>query len=404
MSSHVPIAMPPGQPRQDHSELTVPNRLLDVGDLVGGSFRTLRAAPRLFLLLPVLTGIVLAAVALPLMAIAIAAGLFGAREDGGSAAAALLGVVMLAVAALALYVSIRLTGAIIIGAYRVALGERPTMGEAWRESSGIVWRLVALAVLLYALFVAGLVVVVGLLAGLRSANQTLGIITIVVAVPACLVALAYLGVRLSFAFPVIAIEKSGPIAAVRRSLTLTKGHWWSTFGRFALLILLAIPVSGVTSTMTAPLLSSLESSSGAATAAFGIGAALTALVAILLNYLYQIYAYIYHTLMYLDLRRRESLPPVPGYAPPVTAPGYPYEAAPPTSQPYGSQPPTSQPPTSQPYGSQPYGSQSEASGPYGAAPTWGGQPYPDGPATGSPGDLNSGDIGTGDIDPGQRPG
>ena len=128
-----------------------------------------------FLLLPVLTVIVLAAVALPLMAIAIAAGLFGAREDGGSAAAALLGVVMLAVAALALYVSIRLTGAIIIGAYRVALGERPTMGEAWRESSGIVWRLVALAVLLYALFVAGLVVVVGLLAGLRSANQTLGI-------------------------------------------------------------------------------------------------------------------------------------------------------------------------------------------------------------------------------------
>ncbi|MCB1302191.1 MAG: hypothetical protein KDB28_13315, partial [Tetrasphaera sp.] len=43
---------------------TIPNRLLSVGDLVSGAFRTLTADPRLFLLVPVA---VAAALLLPVL-------------------------------------------------------------------------------------------------------------------------------------------------------------------------------------------------------------------------------------------------------------------------------------------------------------------------------------------------
>ena len=68
----------------------------------------------------------------------------GTRATNGSGGA-VVAIAMLAGFLLflfAVYVLLRTYGAVTIGAYRIALGERPTTGQLWREASGIVWRLI----------------------------------------------------------------------------------------------------------------------------------------------------------------------------------------------------------------------------------------------------------------------
>jgi len=54
-----------------------------------------------------------------------------------------------------------------------------------------------------------------------------------------------LALRWSVALPACVVENLGPIAAMRRSADLTKGHRWQIFGMFVLIIVVAMVAFGV---------------------------------------------------------------------------------------------------------------------------------------------------------------
>ena len=54
--------------------------------------------------------------------------------------------------------------------------------------------------------------------------------------------IVFFAVRLILSAPVTSAENTGPIAILRRSWTLTSGHWWSLFGFLALFVVGAVIV------------------------------------------------------------------------------------------------------------------------------------------------------------------
>lgn len=336
MTSHphdtsAPGAMPAG------GAPTIPNRLLGVGDIVSGSFRTVFAAPRIFLGLPLLVAIGLAVPGVVLFSLALASGL---ASDRASVLVGLIGVAVVVFGFAAAYVLLRMTGALVVGAYRIALGERPSMGQVWRDGAGVVWRMIVLALIFIASYLAiiiAIVVIVVLLSSDLAGNA--GNVGSVIFILGLIPAFYWITVRLVFIFPVLAIERTSPVASIGRSLALTKGSWWMTFGRILMLGLLTVPVLMLLSALTAPLeLADSTSGDASARAAWGVGAAVAAILSAVLNVVFQVYSFTYVTLMYIDARRREQAPAVGG--PPQDRPvgpgsSYPYGAPGPSGiQPY----------------------------------------------------------------------
>jgi hypothetical protein len=48
----------------------------------------------------------------------------------------------------------------------------------------------------------------------------------------------WIGVKLSMVFPAVVFERKGPFGAIGRSWTLTRGHWWRTFGTLLVVFLI----------------------------------------------------------------------------------------------------------------------------------------------------------------------
>ncbi len=341
---------------------TVPNRVLDVGDIVSGAFRTVRAAPAIFLGLPLLLvvpGLLLALVIVALAGTSVATD--GAARSGTGLAAVLAGVLGgLAMA----YAAVRVSGATTIGAYQVALGARPSLPSLWRAAGGIVWRLLALVILGFLVMLVVTGVIGAIITAIAAAGHegwavALMFVLFILALPLY----AVLAVKLTFVAQVVALKKAGPIAAAQRSWALTRGQWWPTLGRLVLLYVLAIPISVVTQIAVVP---AAVMDPGNAQ---GLTWAMLPAIAIMLvlAFLYGAYSAAYLTLMYLDARRREeaiaTLPAASGYGPQLAYPGgtlpppqgvSPYAAPPlfgqrqpPSSDPY---PPAASAGTAYPYG------------------------------------------------------
>lgn len=341
-------------------EPTVPNRLLAVGDIVGGSFRTLTRSPKVFVGLPLLAGLAIVIPALALFLLAVG----GARATGRGGSVVPIAVFAgLILGLVAVYVLARVLAAVTIGAYRIALGEDPSIGQLWRESSGIVWRLILFMVLtsvtiMIAIFLLGFAV----FAAASVDSATAGIIFLLASI-ASLPLMLFLGVKLLYCLPVMAIEHADPVAAIRRSWTLTRGFWWPTLGRVLMLYLIGIPVSLLSQGLTmAPITGLTQSSDTFDTAAVGATFIIALLIAAALSFLYQAFSQIYLTIMYLDARRREHV-----------------AATPPGSYPYAGGPAYQQTP---PAAGAPPAPGATSMGP--AAGTWAGSgPYPEQSATGA---------------------
>ena len=135
-------------------------------------------------------------------------------SDSGSALVANLidNIVSGAAAAVAIAACFR----VISGAY---LGERTGVGSSLRYGLS---RLPALIVAYIAMYIA---VAIGL---------------VLILVPGI-----FLAVKWSMTFAVIVAERAGPFRAMGRSWTLTRGHWWRTFGTLAVVGLLAFVLTVV---------------------------------------------------------------------------------------------------------------------------------------------------------------
>jgi len=108
---------------------------------------------------------------------------------------------------------------ILYGAFQAMRGRRVIIGDAVRRGLSRFLSIVGVSIL----------VSLGVFVGL-----------ILFIIPGIILAL-----RWSVALPACVVENLGPIAAMRRSADLTKGHRWQIFGLFVLIIVVAMIAFGV---------------------------------------------------------------------------------------------------------------------------------------------------------------
>lgn len=270
----------------------------------------------------------------------------------------------LAVFVMVYLVMFKVQAMVMLGAYEIAQGRTPTFSGLLSGTRGFLPRL---AVLFLLGFVA--VILIGVLLGLifagigasfsSSGNSAAGLgMTGVMMVTILIVIVVgyYIGVKLLYVVPLVALDQLDGISALKRSWQLTNGAFWRTLG-YLLLMAVAISVGSTIVSFVAQIfmipamapLSALEYTTDSAAVVAGLLAAAPFLVIpIVLYAAYQVVVtpliHVYVTVMYIDQVRRADLPPgyvAPpgaGYAqpgfPPVNPGGYPPPPPPPPVQPY----------------------------------------------------------------------
>ncbi|MEP6854954.1 MAG: glycerophosphoryl diester phosphodiesterase membrane domain-containing protein [Pedococcus sp.] len=237
-----PAGSPPGTPigaalphwssaLTAHKPGIIALRPLGFGDILEGAFAAMRRNPRTFFGLALLTSLVV------LLFVALLAALadLAITQLGSSGSNDLLltigtlgGFTLLTVASAV--TSVALTGMLSYPVGEAVLGRKPSIGETWRRTRGMLLRLTGLTLIL---FIPVLIVVAGLIALVvvafdRGSNiaGAAGIFAMV----AALVAMVFLGVRLALSTPSLVLEELGVLRSLRRSWALTRGRFWRTFG------------------------------------------------------------------------------------------------------------------------------------------------------------------------------
>jgi Membrane domain of glycerophosphoryl diester phosphodiesterase len=165
----------------------------------------------------------------------------------GSLFAALVPILLVSVV-LSLVLNAALTGMLSAVIGRGVLGQRTSLGAAWR--TGRIGAVLAATVLLFLLGVAvlvplAIVVVVLALLHLTPVAILLGVLGGIAAV----VFEILLVIRLSLTLPAVVLERISPVDAIKRSWHLTTGSFWRLFG---ILLLTALIVGVAGSVLTIP--------------------------------------------------------------------------------------------------------------------------------------------------------
>jgi hypothetical protein len=223
----------------------IPLRPLSLSDIFNGAIAYVRMNPKATLGLT--TAVVVVA---QLIALVMQIGPLGATggltsvSDGDVSNATLIGSSLSSLASVATtgLATIVLSGLLTVVVGRAVFGAHITIGEAWQRARGRLLALIGFVVLEFFGAVILIVVVVGVLVATISAVN--GGAAFVIGAPlvvALVVALVYLGVKLSFAPTLIVLERLDIVSAVRRSFALVKNDFWRVFG----IIVLGQLVSGM---------------------------------------------------------------------------------------------------------------------------------------------------------------
>lgn len=364
---------------------------MDISGLFAGSFEALKRRFGLFVLL-----------ALTPSLLALAMFLAAAMVGGGAALTASRSAMF---TALIIVVAIFAVGSIVIllaqlktygmmsqAAYEIAQGERPTFSGLLSRTRGYLPRLapvlalfVGVVVALYLLLGA---VVWGLFHGASNGGDptgailgTLGLFALltVVAVPVSII----LWTKLLYLVPSVAIEGLGGMDALKRSWNLTRGSFWRTFG-YAVLPQLAVTavlwVLNAILQLTGGMVGAVMPRNPSAGEAMAYLLALIPVftVTVVLQIIVQLFTtpfvQTYYTYMFIDQVRRSELPPQqPGFGAFSYTPQDPQPGQPEYPQPYPGQPGYGTPQAG--YGTQyPGGSQQSPTQQYPGQPQHPGQP------------------------------
>ncbi|MCY1159244.1 MAG: hypothetical protein MOP51_2269 [Citricoccus sp.] len=250
---------------------TIPLIPLALGDILGGAFSTIRRnAAAVFgtALIVALLEIILSALAATSFLDA-AFELVMLEESGQDPFAGdplgnpvfgqffgSLGVLLLA-ALVTLFTGIIAQGVLAVVVLRAAAGLKTSLGQAWRLTGRQVWSLAGLGglyllagavtmIVFLGLFVA---LVAGAAAGDTTTTAVMGILLFVVSL-GMVVAWVWIYVKVLLAPAAVAVEQHGPFRSIGRSWSLTRGHWWRTFG---IVLLVSIIVGVISSVITTPL-------------------------------------------------------------------------------------------------------------------------------------------------------
>jgi hypothetical protein len=146
--------------------------------------------------------------------------------------------------AIAFVVQSILTGMLTGALGRGLIGDQVSIGEAWRIArvgSVISVSLLTLVIVLAPWVVYGLIVI-----GLAAAKITAAAVLVgIVGFIGLFIVTIWIAVRLLVAIPVVVLEVSSPVAALRRSWLLVQGNWWRVFGVYLLAAIVVGVVAGL---------------------------------------------------------------------------------------------------------------------------------------------------------------
>jgi hypothetical protein len=326
----------------------------DLSDLFSGSFAVLKARFGTFALITLIPVLLVmgAGIAMLVSLAALLPDLINLRNGGQLSPGpvvvlVIVGVVMLFVQPL---LSLKATAMMTAGTYETAQGQVPTVGSLWRGTKGFVLRILPLLVIfvliigaLYLLMAVAIVGVASASALGDSSEAASGLVALLMLV-GMLVALPvaiFIGVKLIYLVPVLAIEKPSGFAGLKRAWTLTTGAFWRTFGYYLVAAIavqgLAMLVSSLVQAGMGPALadssrttdlSELQAMLTVLIPAYAISMAAQSLVQIIATPFQNAYV----AIMYLDQRRRLEEPsapaPIYGWTPPPMSGGW--QQGPPT--------------------------------------------------------------------------
>ena len=229
----------------------IPLRPLTLTDILNGAVAYIRANPKATLGLTTIVVVIAQIIALILQVGPLAAtGELGVLRGEEASTAAALGSSAsgLASAITTLLSSILLSGMLTVIVGRAVFGARITIGEAWQRVRGRLLALLGYTLMwLVGAIVLGVAVVFILAAVASAAN---GGAAIAVGIPLGLGSVAllvYLWTVLSFAPPLIVLERLGVFPAIARSVKLVKGDFWRVLGIRLLTTIVASIVAGAVS-------------------------------------------------------------------------------------------------------------------------------------------------------------
>lgn len=214
-----------------HKPGAIPLRPLQLGDIFDAAFKIIRYNPAATVGSAVLVTTVAMAIPIAvtgLLATATDLSLSLAESESNAASDYTLGSSSL----LQVIGLIFVTGMIAHVASAAAIGRRLSLGGAWAATAGKRWKLVGLTLLLFALviaYLAGLIGVIVLLA-MTLPEVTAVLLSIGVGLVG-LGGLAFFWTRVYYlAVPPLMLENVGVIGALKRAWALTAGQFWRTFG------------------------------------------------------------------------------------------------------------------------------------------------------------------------------
>lgn len=189
-----------------------------------------------------------------------------------------------------------LTGVLTVVVGKAVLGHRTSFSEVWTAVKPSIVRLIGLALLYLAAFVAVVVVVVAMF----FVHPAAGVVTLLAAFAAAV----WLYVTLALAVPALVLERAGVVTALRRSYSLVKGSWWRVFG---ILLIVFLIVAILTTIFQIPFFIA-GTVAASATESLLLASIIGSVGAILASLLVYPFGAATVALLYTDLRmRREGL-------------------------------------------------------------------------------------------------
>ncbi|MFM9920788.1 hypothetical protein [Lacisediminihabitans sp. H27-G8] len=304
----------------------IPLRPLDLGTILGASFRVLRRNPK-----ATFGAALLIQGSVYLLLILVVAGVtFGAlsRIDSSSTqnadqitagATGLIVVASIIPGLLAVVAAAVLQGIIVLEVSRGAVGEKLSLGSLWKRARGRIGALIGWAALLVlaSTVVIGIIVViiVLLVVSLGNSGIVAAVIIGILAFFGLAVVYIWLSTKLALVPSALMIERMTLRSAVARSWSLTEGYFWRTFGISALVAVIVGIVSQVVTfpiNFIAPIATSLIDPQGQNGTGTVVLVAVLSLLVIVVAVVFQSITSVVQSattgLLYLDLRiRKEGL-------------------------------------------------------------------------------------------------
>ena len=227
-------------------------RPLSLSDIFNGAVAYIRANPNATLGLTTIVVVATQIIALILQVgpLAVTGQLAPALRGEEASTAALLGSSASGIAgSIATALSaILLSGMLTVVIGRAVFGAGITIGEAWQRLRGRLLALIGFTALEAAGAIVLLGIVVAIIAGVGyAANGAAAFFIGAPLVLGLITLLVYLGTMLSFAPPLIVLERLGVIPAIVRSFALVKNDFWRVLGIRLLGTLVAAVIAGAVS-------------------------------------------------------------------------------------------------------------------------------------------------------------